>query len=222
MTVLDILDRIYLHCNVVAIAVLGFLLVGVGAIGCIILGVIETAKKDTIFQNDGLGEVMTVLGIYFTIPYLFILLSFAVVTGKLRCMAFLNRDFGVLPMHVMFAITVAIYVGQQLITDKYLTVLRGDSMWLFLIPDALVLGAYVYFRGTQYGGMLYAVLFSVKMAVQWGEAYRTAQEPFFGPNGVSAMLFVCIPMIQFPLYTASIGPETQELAIVEAFTSTLR
>ncbi len=47
---------------------------------------------------------------------------------------------------------------------------------------------------------MYVLLYVTKMAVQYNKAYETTQQPIFGPNGVSVMLFLCIPVIQFPMY----------------------
>lgn len=199
-------------------AALTFSLIGVASIGCVAFGIIEIASGDAIFLNDGLGEVLTVLGTYFTIPYLFIFGTFVVSSTNFNCFKFLNRDFGLLPQHAMLLVTLLMFVLQQVVTNMYMRILHGDAALAVIIGDVVVIASFLYFRLQEaHPGMLYALLYMCKMAVMFNNAYKTSQEKFFGPNGVSAMLFLCIPIIQFPLYVAGTWETKRSVNIVEVF-----
>ena len=207
------------NCNVVLVATLGFFLIGAGAIGCVVFGIVEIVGKDSIFMNDGLGEVLTVLGTYFTIPYLCILISFVVVTKQLRCLGMFNfwsRHADT----VMLIVTLLLYVVQQAFTDIYLVLLNDRRMLGLIVLDVLVFAAWCYYKFEKsHPGMMYVVMYVIKMIIQWTNAYKTESEPVFGPNGVSVMLFLCIPIIQFPLYVAGTSGEPGKIEIVEEYTN---
>lgn len=199
------------ECNVMVVAVLGFLLIGIIDVGCVAFGIVELASGDAIFLNDGLGEVLTVLGTYFTIPYLFILITFIALSNRFTLLPFLKKDFGLLPLHVMLAVTFVLFMVQQAFTDKYLALLRGDELLGFIAWDVLTALMYGYFRLTSpYAGMMYTVMYMSKLAAQWNYNYLSENQQFFGPNGILAMLFMTIPIIQFPLYVAGSLDESED------------
>jgi hypothetical protein len=199
--------------KIMATALVGFLLVGGAAVGCVVFGIFEIVSSDAIFLNDGLGEVLTVLGIYFTVPYLFCVFAFLIVVLRPKLRMMNNRDY-----FLLSGITIVLYVLQQAITDKYLTILVGMGSLALVVGDAAVLAAMLYY-GVDHPRpiVLYVVLYVTKMAVQYNKAYETDQQSFFGPNGVSVMLFLCIPVIQFPMYVMGGGSGNSNVDIVAQF-----
>ena len=199
--------------KIMATALVGFLLVGGAAVGCVVFGIVEIVSNDAIFLNDGLGEVLTVLGIYFTVPYLFCVFAFliAVLRPKVISQITTNREYVLIS-----GITIVLYLVQQGITDKYMTILVGNGSLALIAGDVLVLAAMLY-DGVDHPRpvAMYVLLYVVKMAVQYNNAYETDQQNIFGPNGVSVMLFLCIPVIQFPMYV--MGGSSNTVDIVEQF-----
>jgi hypothetical protein len=196
-----------LQRHVVIAALLGFVLIGSGAVGCVCFGIVEITSKDSVFLNDGLGEVLTVLGIYFTVPYLFCVGAFILIV--LRPFdkdsdddsAMNDRKGAALETNVIFGLTILCFVVQQVFTNIYLDILVDRWVLFVVILDLWVLGTHLYYKFEKpYASLLYTIVYAIKMAVQWNDAYLTANQAFFGPNGVSVMLFLCIPLIQFPLY----------------------
>jgi hypothetical protein len=93
------------------------------------------------------------------------------------------------------------FLVQQIFTNIYLDILVNRWVLVVVILDVAVLACHIYYRFEKpYATLLYILCYAVKMSIQWGNAYKTADQTFFGPNGVSVMLFLCIPLIQFPLY----------------------
>jgi hypothetical protein len=201
-------------CNLVAVAVFGFVMIGLVAIMCITFGVYEIAVDDSIFYNKGLGEVLTILGLYFAVPYLFILGTFLVVTFDVKCGCLARVD----PHYVMMLVVLGLVVLQQCVTNAYLYVLLGQQSLYILIADVLCAAAFAVFRMTPASGFAYVVLYALKMSLQWNTAYETMDEPFFGPNGAVTMLFLCIPIVQLPLYIAAIAQDSSE-NLVDIFVS---
>jgi hypothetical protein len=207
------------ECNVVFVATLGFLLIGIIDIGCVAFGIVELASGDSIFLNDGLGEVLTTLGTYFTIPYLFILATFIAVSNRFSFLPFLKKDFGLMPQHVMMAVVFLMYCLQQSVTDVYLQLLCGNAGLGFIAWDLVVAIVYLYFRskeGSPWAGFMYTIMYVSKMGAQWDKNTLTLYQPFLRPNGTLAMLFLCIPIIQFPMY---VGMTTEgQGSVADAFT----
>lgn len=178
-------------------AILGFLLIGVGAVGCVAFGIIEIISNDSIFKNDGLGEVLTVLGIYFTVPYLFCIGTFLFLTFEPTCFKGMNFS----ETNFMLGLTILTFLVQQSVTDIYLHLLVSPWALFIVSLDLAVLVLYFYFKlRTPHATVVYTVLYAIKMAMQYPDAYETANQTFFGQNGINVMLFLCIPMVQFPLY----------------------
>lgn len=198
-----------LQRRVVFAALMGFLLIGVGAVGCVCFGIVEISSRDAIFLNDGLGEVLTVLGVYFTVPYLFCIGAFVVIVMQPSCLRASSRE-GSVEVAILFVLTLLAYIIQQIFTDIYLVLLVGNYYVLAIVVfDVAVLAVHLHYKFDQpYGTMLYTVLYATKMAVQWSNAYETAEQAVFGANGVSVMLFLTIPLIQFPLYVMGTSAKT--------------
>lgn len=204
-------DSSSLQRTLLVAAILGFLLIGIGAIGCVCFGIAEIVQKDSIFLNDGLGEVLTVLGVYFTVPYLFCVGAFVVIVVKPQCF---SKILPSTEMSIFFVVTVLMFLLQQAFTDVYLAILTTKTALIIVFFDAAVLVAYLYFKFEKpYATMAYTVLYAIKMAIQWDSAYLTANESVFGPNGVCVMLFLCIPLVQFPLYM--MGTSTSPVVVVQ-------
>ena len=201
------------RCNVVALAAMGFTLVGLVAIGCVVFGIFEIASHDQIFNNDGLGEVLTVLGLYFTVPYVAILGFLIVVALNLSCNWCGLRGR---PTIVILAVVIFLILVQAAVTDAYLYTLLGKWSLMVIMLDVVVLGAISYFQLSPLAGYCYTVAYAVKMALQWHTAYELKDEAFFGPNGMVAMLFLCIPIMQLPLYTSVLSDGSN---MVEVFIS---
>lgn len=191
-----------LQRHVAIAALLGFFLIGVGAIGCVCFGIVEITSKDSVFLNDGLGEVLTVLGIYFTVPYLFCVGAFIVIVIRpFENVSLSEQRSSGLETNVLFGLTILCFLVQQVFTNIYLDILVSRWVLVVIILDVAVLATHLYFRFEKpYASLLYTMCYAVKMSIQWGNAYETADQQFFGPNGVCVMLFLCIPLIQFPLY----------------------
>jgi hypothetical protein len=198
---------------VLVAAFLGFLLLGIGAVGCVSFGITEIANHDSIFLNDGLGEVLTVLGVYFTVPYLFCIIAFAVVVMQPRC--FSGADVKA-EWIVLYSLTLVMFLVQQSITDIYLDLLLNHWVLFIAVGDIAAFAAYIFFRfETPHATVGYVLLYAMKMTVQWPEVGRTAAQSFFGPNGVNVMLFLSIPIVHFPLYVMGTGSGTTAQVIVK-------
>ena len=186
----------WFRCNVVAAAVLGFVVIGVVSAGCVVFGVYEIATDDAIFNNDGLGEVLTVLGLYFTVPYITILVAFVAVAFRIKCECFSRFQ----PALIIIGAVLLMIVLQQCLTDTYLYLQLGPWSLFVLVLDIGVFASIVYFRLSPLSGYCYAVSYAIKFALQWHNAYELKDQGFFGPNGQVAMMFLCIPIVQLPLY----------------------
>ena len=186
-------------------AVFGFVVIGLVSIGCITFGAYEIATANRIFLNDGLGEILTILGLYFTTPYLFCLGIFVVVIFDLGCCGFLRQGHRFVPATFIIIFVMTLVTVQQAITDRYLTILFGNWALLIVALDVGVIGAILFLGLSPASGYLYTCLYALKMGLQWGRAYVTKDQPFFGPNGMVANLFMCIPIIQLPLYTSTLA-----------------
>ena len=85
-------------------------------------------------------------------------------------------------------------------------VLNSEWYLFVIIGDVAVLVALLYFHDRPFGHMLHMLLFALKLGLQWGNAYEATTQPVFGPNGVSVMLFLCIPLVQMPLQSSFLKP----------------
>ena len=63
---------------------------------------------------------------------------------------------------------------------------------------------------------LYTMLYAFKLALLFSGAYKTKGEKVFGPNGISTMLFLTLPIVQFPLYTSALNAD-DNASIVDIF-----
>lgn len=205
-----------LQRHVVIAALLGFFLIGIGAVGCVCFGIVEITSNDSIFLNDGLGEVLTVLGIYFTVPYLFCVGAFIIIVLRpfedSSESIEVEKKSNVLETNVLFVLTILCFLVQQVFTNIYLDLLEDRWVLFVIVLDVAVLGTHLYYKFEKpHASVLYTISYAIKMSVQWGNAYQTVNEPFFGPNGVSVMLFLCIPLIQFPLYVMGTSATRMEV-----------
>jgi hypothetical protein len=198
--------------NGVAVGIIGFLLVGAVCLGSIGFGAYRTATS----SNDlgGSGQVLTVLGMYFSVPYLFVLGVFILAVF----------DFQVLRPGVAFwtsrstlVAVAALFVVQQAFADVYLVLLLGPGALGILVGDLVVLGMFVTWQLCPNTCVGYVLLFAIKMGLVWGDAWRFAAEPVFGPSGFATILFICIPVIQLTLFSPSLTNEGISQAFVSRF-----
>jgi hypothetical protein len=202
------------RCDVVAAAVVGFVIIGLVSVGCTIFGIYEIAANDVIFKNDGLGEVLTVLGLYFTVPYVAIVVFFFVQVFHVKCDCFSKVN----PGWIIVGFVALLIVGQQAVTDTYLYLLLGPWSLFTILLDIVVFASIFYFRLSPYSGYCYTFCYAVKFALQWNSAYTLKNQAFFGPNGQVAMMFLCIPIVQLPLYMSVLADGSGK-NIVDVFVS---
>lgn len=199
--------------NGVAFGVIGFVLVGLVCLGSVAFGGYQIATRDTTGGNNS-GEVLTVLGLYFSVPYLLIL-------GAFLYTAF---DFNVVKKGASFwthnttlAVVILLFIVQQGFSDVYLVLLHGPGALTVLIADLVVLVMLFVWQLCPNTCVAYVILFGLKMGLIWGQAYTLLKEPVFGPSGFAAMLFICIPIIQMTLFSPSLENEGISQAFVSRF-----
>jgi hypothetical protein len=204
-----------IYCDVRGFAALGLGVIGLVSVSCIGFGIYEISVHDSTFMNDGLGEVLTVLGLYFSIPYLIILAAFFSRLQEWRLPAWCQG--AIAPSRLLLIAVVVLFVIQQAVSDAYLVILVGSKFALLIIvADVAIFGAILYLKLSPVSAALYTVLYSSKLALQWNRAYLTNEEAFFGRNGVSTMLFLTLPIVQFPLYTSAMS-ENHSAGVVDIF-----
>ncbi|KEG12565.1 hypothetical protein DQ04_01611070 [Trypanosoma grayi] len=202
-----------------------FSVVAGGSFACVFFGLSEIVNHDTILMNDGLGEVMTILGICFTLPCLFCLAAFVVLALGLSC----ARISPHCSIRVSNGLNVLSFVLQQVVTDVYLFSFSGPAAAAAVVADVCVLGCYAYsrFQHLYVPTSLGVLLFVGKMTALWALAQKiSADDGELGPNGVRAVLFLTIPIVQIPLYVAvpreqsavEYAPPSRDV-IVENFTN---
>jgi hypothetical protein len=215
--------------NAVAAGIFGFLLVGIVCLGSIGFGVYQVLRaKDSSNSistqilgedegpqgNNGSGEILTVLGFYFSVPYLFVLGVFILAVFDFTIMK-KNAIFWTGTTTIVFVI--ALYVIQQAFCNVYIVLLHGYSSLAILIGDFIVLGMFIGWKLCPNTCVAYVILFAVKMGLVWGDAWKFAGEPVFGSSGFASLLFVCIPIIQLTLFSPTMENEGISQAFVSRF-----
>ncbi|EKF33888.1 hypothetical protein MOQ_002417 [Trypanosoma cruzi marinkellei] len=190
--------RVYLLTFVVFAVVAG------GSIACVFFGIFEIVRHDSMLMNDGLGEVMTVLGICFTVPCVFCVAVFAALTLDFSC-------FPPIPFfgnYVVMGLLLISFVAQQVLCDVYLFGVLGVVVAAVAVLDVCVFGLLLFFRSRSFyiPNVLTVVLFVGKTAVLWGMTYISNAEGTaegqqqIGSNSLFAMLVLTVSIVQLPLY----------------------
>lgn len=190
------------------VTLFAFVTIGILAALCVGFGVTEISLDDRVLGNAGLGEVLTTLGLYFSVPYLFILVAFAAVTNRLQWLAKLLSRIEV--SRGAWALVLLLYLTQQVVTNIYLTILYSPAVLGIVALDVAVL-ATVAAMGVRSiaPGVAYTAMFALKAILLYQHAPATASQSVFGSNGAYVMLFLCIPMIHIPLYITATDAMTE-------------
>ncbi|RNF15911.1 uncharacterized protein Tco025E_05347 [Trypanosoma conorhini] len=204
-----------------------FSVVAGGSFACVSFGISEIVSHDSILMNDGLGEVMTVLGICFTLPCVFCVVVFAALTlGLSRCPS--TPHFGTL---AVIGLTLISFVAQQILCDAFFFHFVGAAAAAVVVADVCVFATYIFmrYRGLYVQTVLSVLLFVGKTAALWGVTFtpRAEEEPKprrLSSSGLFAMLVLTVSIVQLPLYATAArersGPDDTSVAensIVENF-----
>ncbi|EAN82451.1 hypothetical protein Tc00.1047053503647.40 [Trypanosoma cruzi] len=192
--------RVYLLTFVVFVVVAG------GSFACVFFGIFEIVGHDSMLMNDGLGEVMTVLGICFTVPCVFCVAVFAALTLDFSCLP----SIPFFSKYVVMGLILISFVVQQVLCDVYLFGVLGFLVTAVAVLDVFVFGLYFFFRLRSFyiSNVLTVVLFVGKTTVLWGMTYiphaeggeAEGQQQQIGSNGLFAMLVLTVSIVQLPLY----------------------
>ncbi|KAH9577678.1 hypothetical protein LSM04_006189 [Trypanosoma melophagium] len=184
--------------RVFIITLVVFSVVAGGSFACVFFGVSEIINKDKILMNDGLGEVMTILGIFFTLPCILCIIALAVFALNFpRC-----RTIPSCSKFFVLALSIISSTLQQILTDVYLFSFIGPYALSVVVVDIFVLLCHAYSRFRQfYFPTIFTIfLFTGKMAVLWVFANKIHLDCKLGSIGVRAVLFLTIPIVQLPIY----------------------
>ena len=195
----------------VAVGIVGFLLVGVVCLGSIGYGVYQTVTKT---GDAGSGQVLTVLGMYFSVPYLLIMAAFIVGIFDIRIF---RSGASFWTTRTTVVVVALLFVVQQGFSNVYLVLLHGPASLAIVAADLVVLAMLCTWQLCPNTCVAYVLLFALKMGLVWGDAWKFAGEAVFGPSGFATMLFVCIPIIQMTLFSPTLENEGISQAFVSRF-----
>ncbi|RNF00001.1 hypothetical protein TraAM80_07865 [Trypanosoma rangeli] len=193
--------RLYLITFVVFSVVAG------GSFACVVFGISEIASHDSTLMNDGLGEVMTVLGICFTLPCVFCVVVFASLALGLSCCPS-NPRFSTL---LVIGLTLISFVTQQILCDVFLFRFIGFPTAAALVADVCVAASYIFLHARSFyvPTVLTVVVFVGKTAALWGVTFTRhadeqqrhyQQQQQLSSSGLFAMLALTVSIVQLPLY----------------------
>ncbi|ESL07181.1 hypothetical protein TRSC58_05136 [Trypanosoma rangeli SC58] len=199
-----------------------FSVVAGGSFACVFFGISEIVSHDSTFMNDGLGEVMTVLGICFTLPCVFCVVVFASLALGLSCCPS-NPRFSTL---LVVGLTLISFVTQQILCDVFLFRFVGFATTAAVVADVCVFASYIFLRarGFYVPTVLTVVLFVGKTAALWGVTFTPhadeqrlhQQQQKLSSVGLFAMLALTVSIVQLPLYITETrdwsGPENNVVA----------
>lgn len=119
--------------RVLWLTLLLFSIIACGAAGCLALGVVEVLAHDTILMNQGLGVVMTVLGLYFLVLCVVCAAAFC---GVRRCHRW-GCSFSWQTRSQRMAAALCFLLQHTLLNSVLWSVYHGKSAWCWPL-DALV------------------------------------------------------------------------------------
>eukprot|EP00759_Apiculatamorpha_spiralis_P028797 PhF_6_TR31287/c0_g1_i1/m.45844 len=206
--------------RVFILASVAFALVGLVTIALIVVGYQELQPSSQYLGIEGMAEVLLILGIYFLIPYVFVMLCGIVM--KFRWGDTLTETESTkLWLTAMNLTLLLAFLIQQVFTDMYLTRYRGvEYVAVFLIFDVVIPFVYAnkHFHHTTVPTYLYTAVYMVKLALMWDVVQlMDPNDPawVYGPNGMRVMLFLSIPIVQLPVYISLIEKGQN---VMQAFT----
>jgi len=206
--------------SVFILASLAFCLVGCVTIALVVIGYYELEPSSSYLGIEGMAEVLLIVGIYFFIPYVFILLCGLVVyygIGITATEAESTRQW----LRAMQIMLLAAYFSQQVFTDLYILEWRGVGFLLiFILFDIVIPLVYIntLLHDSTVPAYLYTTMYAVKLAVMWDIVpLMSPTDPrwAYGPNGMRVMLFLCIPIVQLPMYISLVEKGSN---VMQAFT----
>ncbi|ORC92780.1 uncharacterized protein TM35_000021060 [Trypanosoma theileri] len=184
--------------RVFIITLVVFSVVAGGSFACVFFGISEIVNKDRTLMNDGLGEVMTVLGIFFTIPCIFCIVALAMLALNFSCC----RTIPSFSKFIVLALIIISFVAQQVLTDVYIFSIIGLYALSVVVLDVCVLLCHAYYRFHRFylPTILTILLVAGKISVICFYANLIRLDSHLGPIGIRAVLFLTIPIVQLPLY----------------------
>jgi hypothetical protein len=191
--------------TVIIPSAIAFALVGAVTIALIAVGYQELQPSNQYLGIDGMAEVLLIIGIYFLIPYLFVLVCAIAVYSRVGS-TLTDAESTALWLRSMKAVLLLAYLMQQVFTNMYLVEWRGiEFIFVFIIFDVAI--PFVYsnsvFHYSSVPAYLYTTVYVVKLALMWDVVplmQASDSRWAYGPNGMRVMLFLCIPIIQLPVY----------------------